>query len=200
MDRLEFSPELFLEMMRAEIPLYEELEDETARATEAVEAQAILELGFGTGETTRRVLARHPGASLVGIDGSTRMLAVARIEGAELRRAELQDPLPEGPFDLVVSCLAVRHLDAAAKRDLFRRVADVLAEEGVFVYGDVVVPEHAADAVSSVTPEYDYPDSVDDQVAWLRDAGFEAECTWRRRDVAVLRARRPRRKRGLFRR
>ncbi|HXY79974.1 MAG TPA: class I SAM-dependent methyltransferase [Gaiellaceae bacterium] len=190
MDDVEFTPEQFLDLMHHEIPRYEELEDETAGATEAVEAARILELGFGTGETTRRVLARHPGAQLVGIDGSSRMLAAIRIEGAEFRRAELVDPLPEGPFDLVVSCLTIHHLDGEGKRDLFRRVAAVLADGGSLVFGDVIVPEDPADAVTPLTPDYDLPDRLEDQLAWLHEAGFVAEPTWVRGDLAVLRARR----------
>jgi tRNA (cmo5U34)-methyltransferase len=199
-DGFEFTPEDFLELMHDEIPGYEELEDETAHATETVEAQRILELGFGTGETTRRVLALHPGARLVGIDGSSRMLAAVQVEGADLRRAELTDPLPEGPFDLVVSCLTIHHLDAGGKRDLFRRVAEALAPEGVLVFGDVIVPEDPADAVIPLTPDYDLPDSLDDQLAWLRAAGFEPETTWARGDLAVVRARRlPPRRRSRWR-
>ena len=189
-DDFEFTPEHFLELMHHEIPRYEELEDETARATEAVEAARILELGFGTGETTRRVLARHPGVHLVGIDGSSRMLAAIRIEGAEFRRAELVDPLPEGPFDLVVSCLTIHHLDGEGKRDLFRRIAAVLADGGSLVFGDVIVPEDPADALTPLTPEYDLPDRLDGQLAWLHETGFAAEATWVRGDLAVVRARR----------
>jgi hypothetical protein len=35
----------------------------------------------------------------------------------------------------------------------------------------------------------DTPDSVDDQLAWLRAAGFEAEASSVRVDLAVIRAR-----------
>lgn len=187
MGGFEFTPEDFLALMREEIPLYDELQEETTAATATIDAKRILELGFGTGETTRRVLARHPGAHLLGLDGSSRMLAAIEVEGAEFRRAELTDPLPEGLFDLVISCLTVHHLDGAGKRDLFARIAAV-AEW--FVYGDVVVPKDPADAVVPLTPEYDLPDTLHDQLAWLREAGFEAESTWVRGDLAVVRARR----------
>jgi tRNA (cmo5U34)-methyltransferase len=187
MGGFEFSPEDFLELMHEEIPLYDDLQDETAAATEGIDATRILELGFGTGETTRRVLARHPGAQLLGLDGSSRMLAAIDVPGAEFRRAELIDPLPAGPFDLVVSCLTLHHLDGAGKRDLFARIAAV-AEW--LVYGDVVVPENPDDAVVPLTPEYDLPDTVHDQLVWLREAGFDGDVTWARGDLAVVRARR----------
>jgi len=188
-----FVPEGYLESMLAEIPGYEELQGETARATEGLRAARILELGVGTGETARRVLERHPGAHLTGIDVSPEMLEKARrrLPEADLRVARLEDPLPDGPFDLVVSTLAVHHLDAAGKADLFRRVAEALTPGGRFVLADVVVPERPEDAVIPCTPGFDLPDSVPDQLEWLEAAGLEAQVTWSRRDLAVLAATRP---------
>ena len=188
MGQFHFTPERYLELMHAEVPRYEELQDEVAAATAGAPAASILELGVGTGETSRRVLAVHPGARLVGIDASAEMLAEARLPGAELTVARLEDPLPRGPFDLVVSCLAVHHLDAAGKRDLFRRIAEALADGGRLVLGDVIVPADPADAVTPCTPDFDLPDRLDDQLAWLADAGFDARATWVRGDLAVVRA------------
>ena len=188
MGQFHFTPERYLELMHAEVPRYEELQDEVAAATAGAPAASILELGVGTGETSRRVLAVHPGARLVGIDASAEMLAEARLPGAELTVARLEDPLPRGPFDLVVSCLAVHHLDGAGKRDLFRRIAEALADGGRLVLGDVIVPADPADAVTPCTPDFDLPDRLDDQLAWLADAGFDAHATWVRGDLAVVRA------------
>jgi tRNA (cmo5U34)-methyltransferase len=187
MGQFHFTPDRYLELMLAEVPAYVELQEEAARATEGP-AATILELGVGTGETTRRVLALHPGARVVGIDASAEMLAAADLPGADLRVGRLEDPLPTGAFDLVVSCLAVHHLDAEGKRDLFRRIAAVT---DVFVLADVIVPEDPADAVTPLTPDFDLPDRLDDQLTWLAEAGFDAEPTWVRGDLAVVRATRP---------
>ena len=194
-----FTPEGYLESMLEEIPGYVELQEETARATEGARAERILELGIGTGETARRVLELHPGAPLTGIDSSPEMLARARedLPSADLRAARLEDPLPEGPFDLVVSALAVHHLDSAGKAGLFRRVREVLTPEGLFALGDVVVPNRPEDAVIPLTPGFDVPDSVDDQLEWLAQAGIAAELVWERRDLAVLRGRPSRRAAGF---
>jgi len=190
MGQFHFDPEHYLALMHEEVPRYDELQQETARATVETRATTLLELGTGTGETARRVLALHPSARLTGIDESERMLAAADLPGAELRVARLEDPLPAGPFDLVFSCLAVHHLDAAGKRDLFARIAEVSDR---FVLGDVVVPEDPADAVTPLTPTFDLPDRLEDQLRWLADAGFDAAATWVRGDLAVVTARRRRR-------
>src|SRR5437868_2328250 len=120
-----WDPASYLEQMLEEIPGFEELQ-------EAVAARAmgkrILELGTGSGETAVRVLARNPGAAYTGIDSSETMLAAAKArlpQDADLRVQRLEEPLPAGPFDLVVSVLAVHHLDGQGKQDLFKRVAAV---------------------------------------------------------------------------
>lgn len=190
MGQFHFDPERYLELMHAEVPRYEELQEQAARACEGVGVRAVLELGIGTGETARRVLARHPEADLVGVDESEAMLARAReiLPDAELVVARLEDALPAGPFDLVVSALAVHHLDPTGKRDLFGRVARALRPGGRFVLADVVVPDDPADAVTPLTPGFDLPDRVSDQLRWLDEAGFAARPTWIAGDLAVLAA------------
>src|SRR5690349_23785660 len=190
----QWDPDSYLDEMLAEIADYEGLQQQAAAAT-GEGARRILELGIGTGETAKRVLAAHPHAELSAIDSSPEMLERARqrLPEAHLRLARLEDPLPEGPFDLVVSTLAVHHLDGPGKQGLFRRVADVLEPGGRFVLADLVVPEDQADVVTSVDWHYDLPDRLDDQLVWLRDAGLEAETVWSYKDLAVMRATRPQR-------
>ena len=189
-----WDPETYLQDLLQEVPSYLELQQQTVAAAADVDAEAILELGIGTGETARRILESHPKARLTAIDSSEEMLGRARqVVNGDLRLARLQDPLPEGPFDLVVSALAVHHLDAPGKQDLFRSVADVLHPGGTFVLGDLVVPDNAADVVTEIDWDYDLPDRLDDQLQWLRDAGLEAETVWSYKDLAVIRATRPRR-------
>lgn len=182
----EWNPDSYLQTMRDEIPGYEELQEAVAAASVG---RNVLELGTGTGETAVRVLARNPGAHWTGIDASEAMLGQARerLPGADLRVGRLEDPLPEGPFDLAVSCLAVHHLDGDGKRDLFVRVAAV-AES--LVLGDLVIPERPDDAVIFVDWEMDLPSSVGEQLAWLDEAGFDAEAGYVRPDLAVFTARR----------
>jgi tRNA (cmo5U34)-methyltransferase len=169
-----------------ELPGYDELQVAVAAASEG---QNVLELGTGTGETALRVLARNPGARWTGIDGSEAMVehARGRLPGADLRVQRLEDPLPQGPFDLVVSCLAVHHLDGEGKRDLFERIARV---SDTFVLGDVVVPARPEDAAIEIDWVEDLPSTVPEQLAWLQEAGFEATAEYVRPDLAVFVARR----------
>lgn len=191
MGQFHFSPERYLELMHDELPGYEELQEEVAKAAAGLAAADVLELGTGTGETARRVLRDRPDARLTGVDESAAMLAAARaaLGNAPLLLVQLlEDPLPPGPFDLVFSALAVHHLDGPAKADLFRRVARVLRPRGRFVLADVVTPENPEDAVVPLSPDYDRPDRAADQLAWLDEAGFDARIAWQLRDLAVFAA------------
>jgi tRNA (cmo5U34)-methyltransferase len=192
MSQFHFDPDTYMDLMRAEVPAYDRLQEVVAASTEGIAVSRVLDLGTGTGVTLAGVLALHPGARAVGVDESAGMLEVARANlgesSVDLRVADLTDPLPEGPFDLVVSALAVHHLDGPGKADLFCRVAAVVGPPGRFVLGDVVVPEDSADAVVPLSDDYDRPSSVADQLGWLGEAGFDATVVWSERDLAVVRA------------
>lgn len=191
MSEWEWDPDTYLAEMAAEVPGYDELQEAVVVATSGIRVTRVLELGTGTGETALRVRGLHPEAGWVGIDSSEPMLARARerLPDADLRLQRLEDELPSGPFDLILSVLAVHHLDAAGKRELFSRVARVLEPGGHFVLGDVVVPVAGEEGPIEIDWEMDKPDSVENQLAWLGEAGFEAEAASVRVDLAVFRCR-----------
>ena len=191
MGQFHWDPDGYLEMVREEVPNYDRIQDELARATDGVDARRVLELGTGSGVTSRRVLERHPHAHLTGVDSSEHMLAAADLPGADLRLQDLRDPLPGGPFDLVFSALAVHHLDGPGKMDLFARIGAVLAPGGRFVMADVIVPDDPADVVTPLDPGFDLPDTVPELLSWLEDAGLRGRVSWQARDLAVLVADRP---------
>jgi tRNA (cmo5U34)-methyltransferase len=165
-----------------------ELQDRTAEATTGVAARAILDLGAGTGETAVRVAYKHPSCHLVGIDESAEMLAHARIRFPEgdFRVGRLEDPLPSGHFDLVVSALAVHHLDGSAKQLLFGRIAERLVPAGCFVMADVVIPDDPGDVVTPIDGVYDKPSRVVDLLGWLEEAGFDSQIVWSKLDLAII--------------
>jgi tRNA (cmo5U34)-methyltransferase len=197
MTQWRWDPDAYLTEMHAEIADYSELQAQAVAAIEGAETHEILELGIGTGETARRILDQYPEARLTAIDSSPEMLERARerFPEADLHLSQLEDPLPKGPFDLVVSVLAVHHLDAAGKRDLFPRIGSVLRPGGRFVLADLVVPESDNDVVTPIDWVMDLPDRLDDQMKWLNAAGFSTEALWSFKDLAVIRAT-PLRRRG----
>lgn len=153
MGQFHLDPATYLSTMRDAVHDYDELQEAVAAAAVAMAPARVLDLGTGTGETARRVVGRLPQVELVGVDQSESMLALAGELGASaLVVGRLEDPLPGGRFDVVISALAVHHLGPAEKRTLFARVHGALAPGGRFVLGDVVVPLRSQDATSRSTP------------------------------------------------
>ncbi len=169
-------PETYLEEIRAEVPRYDELQRATVDAIPFAPLR-VLELGVGTGETTKRLLERYPDARVTGLDAQPEMVFKARELGIEVRLARMEDPLPDGPWDLVLSVLSVHHLDDEQKRDLFRRVRE---QSRALVIGDVVIADQQ---VTPLEEGVDTPSTAEDVAEWC-----SGEIVWRGDDLAVIRA------------
>jgi tRNA (cmo5U34)-methyltransferase len=186
-----FDPETYLAMIRHDLPVYDEIQLAVGEAAAGGDARRILDLGAGTGETSRAVLQHHPSADLVLMDESVEMLTAASLvlgddQIEQTVVGDLLGPLPDGPFDLVVSALAIHHLRGTAKRDLFLRLRPLLGPTGRFVMADVVVPDDPDDAVTPLSEGFDHPSSLPELQGWLDDAGFDASVAWSWHDLVVL--------------
>jgi tRNA (cmo5U34)-methyltransferase len=171
-----WNPDTYLAEIRADVPRYDELQERTIEAIPFAPGR-VLELGVGTGETTRRLLERYPDAKVIGLDSTPDMVFRAREMGIEVRLARMEDPLPDGPWDLVISVLSVHHLEADGKRDLFRRVRE---QSRALVLGDVV---DADVQIASLEPGVDFPDRAEDVAEWC-----DGDVVWEADDLAVIRA------------
>jgi tRNA (cmo5U34)-methyltransferase len=175
-DQFHSDPSSYLERIRADIPRYDELQDQAVGAIPFPPSR-VLELGIGTGETTKRILAAHPEAQITGLDSSPEMVFRARELVDDVQLARMEDPLPDGPWDLVISVLSVHHLTDDQKRMLFRRVRE---QSRSLVLGDVVKAEVQ---VASLEPGVDFPDTASELAEWCG-----GEVIWTADDLAVVRA------------
>ena len=180
-------------VIRAEVVGYDVIQGAVADATLGPGVKRILDLGAGTGETSRRVLERHPQSQLVLLDENPDMLAIAtralpsaRIEAVIV--GDLRGALPTGPFDLVISCLAIHHLLTPEKGELFHRISRCLGLGARFVLGDVVIPDDPREARIPLSPGYDHPSRVSELLGLLTFAQLVPSVSWRRADLAVIRA------------
>lgn len=203
---------------RRMVPVYDAFYGNAVAALDLVgrPLQRVLDLGAGTGLLTRRIAEAHPRADLVLFDGAPAMLAQAEAalgDRASYVEGDLGGELPPGPWDAVVSALAIHHLEDPAKQALFARIHAALAPGGVFVNAEQVAGstpfftalytrwhEARARELGATDAEWesylerralDRWASVEDQLSWLRAAGFpDADCLYRDHHFAVLVARR----------
>lgn len=162
MDRFDWTPDVYLERIRAEIPGYDQLQEQSVAAI-PFPPERVLELGMGTGETTRRLIEAYPDAWVVGLDSSPDMVFRARKTYDDVQLARMEDPLPDGPWDLVISVLSVNALDDEQRRALCRRVRE---HSRALVIGDVFQGSQLSDLAE-----------------WSG-----GEIVWQQGDLAVVRA------------
>ena len=67
MSDFSWKPDGYLDLIRGEIPRYEELQEQAIAAIPFA-PERVLELGMGTGETTRRLIEAYPDSWVVGLD------------------------------------------------------------------------------------------------------------------------------------
>jgi tRNA (cmo5U34)-methyltransferase len=136
------------------------------------------------------------------LDGAPAMLEEAKAalgDRASYIVADLTDPLPPGDYDAVVSALAIHHLADEDKKQLFARIAAtgakfVNAEQVAGPYRqwhrDSALALGATEADWAAAEErmrFDRLATVEDQLAWLRQAGFaNADCLFQDHLFAVL--------------
>jgi tRNA (cmo5U34)-methyltransferase len=178
----------------------------------------VLDLGAGTGLLSALLHEHFPKARLTLVDISDEMLARARDRFAGEKDVQIAvsdysvEPLP-GRFDAIVSALSIHHLDDPGKAALFGRIHAALQPGGQFVNAEeVLAPTEALDARywdewerqarAAGAPEeefagveerakYDKPAKVDDQLRWLREAGFaDVDCYYKYLMFAVYGGRR----------
>lgn len=197
-------PNRVVEYLRREIPHRLTAERMLLEALpERVER--FLDLGTGDGRLLALVRSHHPHAQGIGLDSSEPMLARAadRFDvnpEIELRRHDLAEPLTErGPFDAVVSALAIHHLEDGRKRELFAEVHRLLAPGGVFANLDLVrsataqLHERFRNEIGRVEDDpSDRLAGLADQLSWLGEAGFDGvDCHFKWLELALLVAIKP---------
>ena len=165
----------YLDSVRGQVPLYDALQD-AAVAAIPFEPANVLELGIGTGETASRLLERFPGARVTGLDSDPDMLFKAREVAEEVSLARMEDPLPDGPWDLILSVLSIHRLTDEQKQTLFRRVRE---QSKALVIGDFV--SLGEDRGRTQVPGTAYPDTAEELAAWC-----DGTITWSEDDLVVI--------------
>jgi tRNA (cmo5U34)-methyltransferase len=166
------------------------------------DARRILDLGTGDGRLLGLLRVDRPEMLGVGLDLSEPMLEAAGKRFAEDKRIDLvkhdlAEPLPAlGRFDVVVSSMAIHHLEHEHKRSLYTEVFDLLEPGGLFANFEHVASAtrrlHLAFFAAIDEPlEHEDPSDrlldVETQLGWLREIGFDdVDCYWKWLEMALL--------------
>lgn len=149
----------------------------------------ILDVGAGYGALAQFLLAQFPNATAVCHDGSEEMAELGRKRMAALKKrvqyvlSDLSKPgwskKIDGPFEAIVSSIAIHNVRSHKTIGcVYREILSLARPGGCFLNFDRMTP------------------SLDEQLNWLRDAGFgSVKCFWEGGRRALVGGFRPQRKR-----
>lgn len=173
----------------------------------------VLDLGAGTGLLSALVLEVFPNATFTLVDLSVEMLDKARQRfihqpGFEYEVRDFENQSLVGAHDVAISALALHHVEPANLQSVFSKVHKVLVQGGIFINADQTLgttPANEqkysqawhrdirvqgasdADVLAAVERmKVDKTATLEDQLAWLRTAGFvDVDCWYKNYRFAV---------------
>jgi tRNA (cmo5U34)-methyltransferase len=213
---------IFDELIVKLIPRYGEMIDALVWMLPfaAGDAMRVLDLGCGTGGVGARVLQQFPRACITCVDVAPPMLERARAKLAGSRDArfvcgDFRAGLEQGPFDAIVSSLALHHIETdEVKLAFYRDLLRALTPGGAFWNADVVLGASAAEQARYLErwtgfmtasvgerethevwlPKHrdeDRPARLVDHLRWLEQVGFvDVDVAWKWFGFAVYGGRR----------
>ena len=200
------------------IPFYHEQHEVILALIGDRQPRNVLDLGAGTGVLANLVLRAFPAARVTVFDLAENMLTACQQnldqygDRVQLRQGNFAiDDVGMG-YDLIVSGLAVHHLDGAGKQRLFHQLGRALNPGGLLLIRDLVTgatpqltQQYAAlwrdymtangqdaDYYWAKSQDEDLPSTVEEQLQWLADSGFvEVGCHWRYLNFAIFGGQKP---------
>ncbi len=176
----------------------------------------VIDLGCGTGTISALVSSKFPNAQLICLDIAKNMIAMAKRKLSNHRNTEyvlgdfLQIDVVDQKFDVVLSSLALHHLETDAdKISFYKTIYDKLKPGGVFFNADVVLGSNeyfqntymsrwvdymnrsvSLDEIHNKwIPNYkseDRPAKLMDQLKWLEGMGFQSvDVLWKYYNFSV---------------
>jgi len=204
-------------LIRNLIPKYEEMHKLVVNSIDFPKGKEIdiLDLGLGTGQTALELLRKFPNCRIDGVDISERMIKEGEkrlkdyLDRVNFICQDVKDFKPRKKYDACVAVLSVHHLDSKQKQQLFKNVFNSLKKGGIFVIGDIIKFDTQKETRRKEKKwkyfliknlgqkegsywfknyqEEDLPDSISNQVKWLKLASFiKVKTLWKHMNYAVL--------------
>ncbi len=173
----------------------------------------VLDLGAGTGILSALILEAFPQAKVLAFDMAENMLKICQTNlSAFQERLTLQqgnfaeDDFGNG-YDLVVSSLAIHHLDGARKQTLFKKLFQSMNSGEILLIRDIVTggTPRLTEQYEQLWRQYmkdsgeddkiwfqkyleeDITSSMEEQTKWLAESGFaDVGCHWRYLNFAIF--------------
>jgi ubiquinone/menaquinone biosynthesis C-methylase UbiE len=195
----EFSKNYTADMVKV-VPFYLKLLEQFSEdIPNNLNPKHILDLGCGNGNITSKLLKVFPKAYYTLLDASENMLELCQAQFGSLNKTYVQSYFQDYEYpihrvDMVVAGFSLHHCNAKDKQQLLKNIYKSLTHNGVFICSDLMIDrktkehesllEYWKDFVLNSSDNktwnwlmehyktYDNPDSLNNQLKWLKEAGF----------------------------
>jgi len=173
---------------------------------------SILDLGVGTGITSKMIQDKLPQAEFDLVDFSRKMLSGAKKrfgKSANYIFGDFSKIKFTKKYDIIVSVIGIHHQNHKGKQSLFKKIYSLLKPGGVFIFGDLVTHKNPRKAslnqalhfhhlVEKSTDKktleewayhhYDLNDlaPIEDQIEWMKKIGFKIKIEMLQMNTALL--------------
>jgi ubiquinone/menaquinone biosynthesis C-methylase UbiE len=195
----EFSKNYTADMVKV-VPYYLKLLEQFSKdIPNDLNPKHILDLGCGNGNITSKLLRLFPNAHYTLLDASENMLELCKAQFGSHNKTFVQSyfqeyEFPIHQFDMVVAGFSIHHCNAKDKQTLLKHIYKSLKPNGLFICSDLMVDRNTKEHESLLEfwkdfvlnssdretwewlmehyQAYDNPDSLSNQLKWLKQAGF----------------------------
>lgn len=195
----EFSKNYTADMVKV-VPYYLKLLEQFSEdLPKDINPKHILDLGCGNGNISHKLLDFFPKAHYTLLDASENMLELCKSQFGSQNKTYLQSyfqdyKFPILEFDMIVAGFSIHHCNAKDKQILFKHIYKSIKQNGVFMCSDLMVDRNTKEhetllqfwkdfVLKSSDQEtwewlmehyktYDNPNSLNQQLKWLKKAGF----------------------------
>lgn len=196
----EFSKNYTDDMVKL-VPHYLQLLEQFSKdLTSDFKPKNILDFGCGNGTITSKLLPIFPDTHYTLLDASGKMLALCESQFGLKHKTYVQSyfqdyKFTEEQFDMVVAGFSLHHCIAKEKQELFKNIYKSLNKKGIFACSDLMIDRKAKEHNSFLNfwrdfviknpsdtenwdwlmehyQAYDHPESLNQQLKYLKGAGF----------------------------
>lgn len=133
----------YTDLIKKCVPRYEELLNNMFLYLNAdFKPLRILDLGCGTGNLTQKIIEKFPDAEIDALDLSEEILEECKKRFANKNninylQADFKDmQISVNEYDLVMSSIAIHHVEDPHKFELYKKVYQCLKHGGIFIFAD----------------------------------------------------------------
>lgn len=193
--------------------LHEEISNFITSKLDSNKEYKVLDLGVGTGITSKLIQGLLPNAKFDVIDFSSKMLQGAKEKlgkkNARYIKGDYAELKFDQKYDIIVSVIGIHHQNHTGKKKLFKKIHALLNPGGVFIFGDLVTYRdkktaalnqalHFHHLVEKAVDEKTLADwahhhyvlndlaPIEDQIDWLKKDGFTVKKNLLKMNTALL--------------